>query len=70
MDKLDYCTVTVREGEGASFARYRWIGNEGSGSDTFDEDLSSWSDDDIREHVAAIVGIDDDQLELIDIERD
>lgn len=63
--KLLWCKVTV-SGDTA-IARYRWEGLMVDGSDCLDDDISGWSDDDIRQTVALVVGIDKVDVKRIDV---
>lgn len=55
---LERCTVTVGP-EGRGSAVYRWSGNDVDGRVTFDEDFADWTDREIRECAAAIIGIEE-----------
>ena len=61
------CQVDVFD-DGRAVANYRWADNDCDGVDSFDEDVSEWSDDEIRGAVAALVGI-DVRHDLIEVRR-
>lgn len=63
-DVLNYCVVTVTDRTAA--VRYRW-NDKREGSDLIDDDVSEWTDEEIREVVANIVGIEDDDREKIEV---
>lgn len=62
-----WCRVTVMDGR--AVARYRWAGLDVDGSESIDENVSDWSDDDIRETVATMIGADSEQARKIEVER-
>jgi len=63
--KLIYCTVTVTEG--TAVAKYRWEGSLITGADMLDDDVSTWTDDEIREIMALSVGIEEKDRSRIDV---
>ena len=64
--KLEFCQVDVA----GTLIHYRWEGNDIDGCDSFDEDVSSWSDSEIREMASGVVGIEDPgDIKLIEISR-
>ena len=56
---LEYCEVTV-SAEGLARAEYKWAGLGVAGSQSHEEDVSQWSDDEIRECFADLLGIEDE----------
>ncbi len=56
------CTVTVSEG--VAVARYRWEGGDVDGRERFDEDVSDWTDDEIRDLAGDMVDIDEGRGEI------
>lgn len=67
-EELEYCRVTVN-GDGVATARYKWKDNEVEGSDTHDEDMFEWTDDDIRDCFCGIIGYDGDKS-IIEVDWD
>jgi hypothetical protein len=57
--RLERCTVTASVYDGTAAAVYRWSGNDRDGRVTFDEDFADWTDHEIREHAAAMIGIEE-----------
>ncbi len=52
----EHCRIDV-SCDGQAVATYRWAGNKVDGRDAHDEDVSEWSDDEIREVFAGLLGI-------------
>jgi hypothetical protein len=68
-ESLEWCTATVTP-EGYIQIAYRWKAAERDGSDLFtDEDVYGWSDDDVIDAVADLIGIerasDRERIEII-----
>lgn len=57
--KLIYCNVHV-DYEGGIAAYYKWTGNVFEGSEHMsEEDFMNWDDDEIIDHVLAMIGSED-----------
>jgi hypothetical protein len=50
-----HCTITIIDGY--AHAEYQWVGLLVPGRDRHDEDVSDWSDDEVREVVGGLIGI-------------
>lgn len=61
----EWCRVTINT-SGQARADYKWAGLDRQGSDALDEDVSEWSDQEVREVVAGIIGVEDgiDEIEI------
>ena len=55
-DICDRCRVNI-DFEGNAVAIYRWKSLDVDGRDVLDEDVTDWSDDEIRDVVAGVIGI-------------
>lgn len=62
------CLVTV-DFEGVATAHYRWVGAVVDGYDQLEEDVTDWTDDEIREAVAQSIGM-SAGIDEIEIERE
>lgn len=64
--KLERCTATVTNG--IVSATYRWEGNDRDGGIRHDEDVSTWTDGEIRDAIAALIGAEEkEDVEKIEV---
>ncbi len=68
-DEYEFITAT-RDAEGNLSWSYRAKGADRPGSQAHDEDVSEWSDDDIRDLTMSTLGVPEHQRDLIVIEND
>lgn len=66
---LEYCRARV-DFEGNLTLKYRWSKLKVEGSMAHDENVLDWSDDDIVDLVADLVGIPDEEVEKVEVLRD
>ena len=64
---LEWCKVTV-DMEGNAHAVYQWDGNPISGSQFYEEDVSSWGDDDVKELFCDLIGIEGDNCDRVTVD--
>lgn len=64
-ERYEYVKATVDCGE-LSW-KYKVVGMETTGSMRHDEDVSEWSDDDIREVTAMMLDVPDDDRDKIEV---
>jgi hypothetical protein len=68
MDKksaFEFVTVTVSNGYAT--ARYQIRGLKVAGGDGYDDDVSTWTDDDIRETIGQIIGVEPQYRKQIEV---
>lgn len=64
---LLYCKVTVHDG--VASARYHWEDLPVPGSISHDEDVSDWTDEEIADCIADLVGIEEGEKDKIEVVR-
>lgn len=66
--KLERCAISIDE-HGNLIAHYRWSHLQVDGSFAHDEDVSDWTDDEIKGLVADMIGADSEDQKVMEIER-
>jgi hypothetical protein len=64
---LDYCRATVDLDTGIVSMRYQWRGSHIIGGDMYDGNVLGWSDEEVRELVASIAGIEAADIKRIEV---
>lgn len=66
---LDWCEVTLNEEDGSVIIRHELIGLAPRDLYHDEEDYREWSDDDLRGLAADLIGVEDDEVDMIEVHR-
>jgi len=68
-ERLERCVIHVDQ-DGQLTVSYKWSHLKVSGSLSHDEDVSTWDDDEIIDLVVDLIGADDEDRSVIELEND